>query len=226
MLEFHFKKQLTGSEGNFVFDLKAEVGLNERVAIFGPSGSGKTTLLRMLAGLTHPDWGWCKLNHQTWYHSESNLFEVPQKRRAGLLFQDYALFPNMTVKQNLVYALPNSLNSKNIEGIARQLELYPLLNQKPSQLSGGQKQRVALGRVLLSEPQLFLLDEPLAALDWELRGRMRMLIENIRVTLGVPCIWVTHDLLEVVNFAERVIRIHQGKVVAQGIPKEVLADLL
>ncbi|MBZ5575101.1 MAG: ABC transporter ATP-binding protein [Acidobacteriia bacterium] len=161
--------------------------------LFGPSGSGKTTLLRLLAGLERPDEGCVQFRDQTWFDSTRGVSLAPQLRRTGFLFQEYALFPHLTVRRNIEYAARDP--RKASEWMSR-FDLTWLSPRLPRSLSGGEQQRVALARALAAEPALLLLDEPLSALDSPTRGRLRQELRRELVESGIPSIIVTHDRIE------------------------------
>ena len=165
MISMDIHKRLR-AEGGFM-DLRVELHIEqgEWITLFGPSGVGKTSTLRMLAGLMKPDSGNISVSGKPWFDSKQRINLKPGHRHIGYVFQDFALFPNMTVKQNLEYARKKGSNGKLLNAVLRMIELEELQDQKPAKLSGGQKQRVALARALVQEPKVLLLDEPLSALD-------------------------------------------------------------
>ena len=190
-----------------------------RLVFFGPSGSGKTLTLQMIAGLLRPDSGTISLDGQTLTDTKSKLFVPPQQRRIGYVFQDYALFPHLTVKENLAFALRHasrrdgtSAPAENIAEMLERFEIGHLAAQYPARLSGGQKQRTALARALLSSPRLLLLDEPFTALDSLLRLRMRKELAKLLSSFDIPLIMVTHDPEDVDMFADDVAVFSQGSV--------------
>ena len=207
MLEFNLQHYYPG------FDfVTGDVQLPSQgiTAIFGPSGCGKTTLLKTLSGLEKAQ-GWVKLNNQTW--QTDSLFVPVHKRRIGMVFQDAALLPHLTVQGNLDYALKRSGLAKNAS--ARWIELLnlgALLNQSVLTLSGGQKQRVAIARALLSNPQLLMLDEPMSALDWRTKNELIPLIKQVSDESKLPTLLITHAPQEVERLADHVLLLNQGKV--------------
>ncbi|PWJ59484.1 molybdate transport system ATP-binding protein [Dyadobacter jejuensis] len=193
----------------------------ERLAITGPSGAGKTTLLRQIAGLSHPQRGTIIQNSQVWLDSSQGIFMPPQKRNIGFVFQDYALFPHLTVIQNLSYGLPKGKPTPIVDRFLRRMELSALAHRRPSQLSGGQQQRVALARALVREPELLLLDEPLSALDSDMRHSLQNLLLELQHEQGFTMILVTHHLGEIFKMAQSVVQLNHGQITASGSPVEV-----
>jgi molybdate transport system ATP-binding protein len=224
MIEFGLEKSLEGPRGRFRLEVEERVAPHESVAVFGPSGSGKTSILRMIAGLLRPDAGRIVVDGKIWFDSAAGIDLPARVRRAGMVFQDYALFPHMTVEGNLRYA---AADRRELESIPRILEftgLSGLAARMPSSLSGGQKQRVALARALVARPPLLLLDEPLSALDPELRSQLQRELSRIRSEFGVPMLLVSHDVSEVVRLCGRVVRLDEGKVIARGTPAAVFSQ--
>lgn len=192
-----------------------------RLAVVGPSGSGKSLTLQMLAGLRKPDGGHIRVNGGTWFDERINL--PAQKRRVGLLFQDYALFPHLTVAQNIDFGLARGLSnpSKRPSEKARywleMLRLERVAGHYPQQISGGQKQRTALARALITEPELLLLDEPFSALDADLRTHTRNEVLQIQQASGIPMILITHDKADAEVLADEVWTMEAGRLAAAGI---------
>ncbi|MFN7119569.1 MAG: sulfate/molybdate ABC transporter ATP-binding protein [Saprospiraceae bacterium] len=203
------------STGELTLQLDLQVQAGERIAILGPSGSGKTTLLRMLAGLTKPDSGHIIFNTQIWFDAAKKINRPPQQRRVGLMFQEYALFPNMTVRQNLEYAAQKP-HKQVVKELIDIVELNELVDRYPNTLSGGQQQRVALARALAAEPQLLLLDEPLSALDADMRERLQQYIITLQHKYQLTTIWVTHSEEEVRKVAQRVLLLQNGMLTEQS----------
>jgi molybdate transport system ATP-binding protein len=195
--------------------------------LFGPSGSGKTTVLRALAGLDRPDGGLISFEGERWFDGPRGTFLSPQARRVGLLVQDYALFPHLSVRANLAYGLGRlgaAARAARVAELAGRLDLSGLLDRRPAQLSGGQQQRVALARALAPRPRLLLLDEPLSALDAPtrdvLRGELRHLLEQA----GVPAVVVTHDRTEALALGDRLAVLVEGVIPQVGPVHEVFSE--
>ena len=216
MLKLEIEKRLHGTGGDMTLcvDLKIEEGTF--VAIAGESGSGKTTLLRILAGLEKAE-GKIKIADELWMDGR---YSMPvQQRKIGFVFQDYALFENMTVEENLLFV-------ENDRVLASQLlemtELNALKARMPGTLSGGQKQRVALCRAMMKKPTLLLMDEPLSALDPVMRQKLQLEISTLHRTFGTTTLMVSHDPSEIYRLADRVVVLDQGEIVADGNPRDVL----
>jgi molybdate transport system ATP-binding protein len=199
--------------------------------LFGPSGCGKTTILRSLAGLERPDAGRIQFGGETWFDAASNTFRTPQARDVGLLFQDYALFPHLTVAQNVSFglrALPRAERARRVEEMLALFEITGLSDRYPHQVSGGQQQRIALARVMVRRPRLLLLDEPLSSLDATLRENLRWELRRLLSELRVPTVLVTHDRVEAISLADEVIVMDDGAIRQSGPVQEVFtrpADL-
>jgi molybdate transport system ATP-binding protein len=205
----------------FRLQLELNVVPAELAALFGPSGAGKTTLLRCLAGLTTPDSGLLRVNDAIWFDATAKINLPPQQRRVGYMFQDYALFPNMTVRGNLEFALRKGADKKRIAELLDLMELGELQHRKPDALSGGQKQRVALARALVCQPDLLLLDEPLSALDPVIRSRLQDELLRLQRHFGLTTVMVSHDVAEVYKLASQVFVIENGVVARSGSPGQV-----
>ncbi len=223
MIQAHINKRLHGANGEFQLDVSLNIAEGEFVALFGPSGVGKTTLLRCLAGLEQPEQGSIVANGETWLDSAKRINLPTQQRRVGYMFQDYALFPNMTVRGNQEFALRKGADKKCVNELLDLMALGELQHRKPDSLSGGQKQRVALARALASEPRLLLLDEPFSALDAEMRSRLHDEILRLQKHFGITTIIVSHDVSEVCKLTSRVMLMEAGRVVQQGNPIEVFS---
>lgn len=208
------------------FDLSAEVEVGAGLtALFGPSGSGKTTLVNLVAGLVRPDEGRITFSGEVWSDQRSGIFVPPHRRRIGYVFQEGRLFPHLTVRGNLVYGTrfaPRHEPGETLDRVAALLRIAPLLDRRPSHLSGGEKQRVALGRALMAKPRLLLMDEPLSALDNDLKAAILPDIERIRDEAGIPILYVSHSVEEVTRLATRVLAMSAGRTVAIGTPDEIL----
>jgi molybdopterin-binding protein len=204
------------------FSLKSinfNVNKGDYFILLGDSGAGKSMLLETIAGLVIPDSGIILLNGKDITH------EKIQNRNIGLVFQDHAVFPHMTVSENIIYALNNSGLSKNekrerVNNIAKELDITGLLNRRPENLSGGELQRVALGRTLIQQPEILLLDEPLASLDTRLKGELRRLLRMIHRN-GQTILHVTHDYEEALSLGTQIAVINEGSIIQTGTPSEV-----
>lgn len=187
--------------------------LNEFLVVVGPSGAGKTTLLQCLAGLQRPEEGEIVLKGRVLYSSTGRVNIPPRLRRVGYVFQDYALFPHLTVEQNAAYGMKNRRNGLEVQEMLEMLQISHLARRYPGQISGGERQRTALARALLAGPELLLLDEPLSALDYETRLKLRGELKTLQRRWGIPFILVTHDLEEAFALGDRVVRLERGEVV-------------
>ncbi len=195
-------------------------------ALFGPSGCGKTTVLRCLAGLERPEAGRIEFAGAVWFDATSRLCLPPQTRDVGLMSQDYALFPHLTVAENVAYGLADLGRvdrRARVAGLLARFQLAGLEHRTPRQLSGGQQQRVALARAIARRPRLLLLDEPLAALDGPTRDELRLELRSLLSAAGVPVVLVTHDLLEAITLADQVVVMDQGQVRQSGSIEEVFS---
>jgi molybdate transport system ATP-binding protein len=192
--------------------------------LFGPSGCGKTTVLRGVAGLLRPDRGMIRCDSNVWFDARDGVFLTPQRRGVGFLFQDYALFPHLTVAANIAYALRGLARGERRTRVADLLtafELTGLEHRYPHQVSGGQQQRVALARALAHRPRLLLLDEPLSALDSPVREQLRPELRRWLASFGIPVVLVTHDRIEAMALADQLIVMDHGRMVQRGTVDEV-----
>ncbi|ACF14467.1 ABC transporter-related protein [Chloroherpeton thalassium ATCC 35110] len=221
MIIIEVSKELIGAGGKFKLELSFSVRKGEFLCLFGQSGCGKTTLLRMLAGLEKPDAGLIKVGEKIWFDSQQKINLPPQKRKIGFVFQNYSLFPNMTVAENLAYAMDKK-DKQTITRLLETVELAELANRYPNTLSGGQQQRVAVARALARDPDMLLLDEPLSALDMHIRSKLQEELKSIHEQFQLTTLLVSHDKQEVFKLANRVIRLENGKMIKSGSPKEVL----
>ena len=200
-------------------DLSFSLAPGEVVGLFGASGSGKTTVLRSIAGLYRPAHGRITAGGETWFDSDAGRFLPPHHRKVGLVFQDYALFPHMTARDNVAAALghvPNAERKTRAEALLEAVGLAGFGPRRPAELSGGQRQRVAVARALAREPEVLLLDEPFSALDRAVRASLYGEIESLRERLSCPILLVTHDFDEVSRLADRVLVLDAGRIIAEG----------
>ena len=216
MFKIDINKTLHGSNGEMNLNVKCCIKEGEFVAVSGKSGSGKTTFLRILAGLEESR-GSIEVNDVSWL--EKNKALAIQERNIGFVFQDYALFENMSVEENLLFV---NKDKELVEQLLEMTELNSLKNQLPKMLSGGQKQRVALCRALMNRPKLLLLDEPLSALDRAMRLKLQDEIIKLHKAFGTTTIMVSHDPSEIYRMASRVLVLENGKIVNDGTPKEIM----
>jgi sulfate transport system ATP-binding protein len=206
---------------NALNQVNLEIKNGSLVALLGPSGSGKSTLLRVLAGLENPDAGRVWLNGQ-------DTTQVPlQKREIGFVFQNYALFPHLTVSQNIAFGLEirdinSSRKTQRVQELLQLMQLEKFADRYPNQLSGGQRQRVALARALAVEPKVLLLDEPFAALDAKIRKQLRNWLRNLHQHISVTTVFVTHDHIEAFELAHEIVVLENGNIVQIGTPQEII----
>jgi molybdate transport system ATP-binding protein len=212
--------------GPIPLSVEFDCGEGEMLALIGPSGAGKTTILRAIAGLYRPQLGHVRCRQEVWLDTATGVDLPPYRRRAGMVFQSYALFPHMTALANVTAALGHRPRS---ERKARALKLLRLVNiegleeRKPATLSGGQQQRVAVARALARDPAVLLLDEPFSAVDRHQRRRLRRELQDLRTQLKIPILLVTHDLDEAAALADRLCVIDRGETLQTGRPADLLS---
>ena len=216
MISINISKQLHGSSGQMDLKLNLDIKEGDFVALSGKSGSGKTTLLRILAGLEEAE-GSIKVANELWLNGKKAL--APQKRKIGYVFQDYALFPNMSVEENLLFV---NKDRALADHLLKMTELDELKNRLPNTLSGGQQQRVSVCRAMMNRPKLLLMDEPLSALDPSMRTKLQNEILTLHKEFGTTTIMVSHDPSEIYRLASRVLVLDLGEIINDGKPKEVL----
>ena len=218
-VEIHDLSKRFGATSVFA-DISIQIEQGQVCALVGPSGCGKTTLLRVMAGLAHPDTGRITIA------GRDVLGLAPHQRGIAMVFQNYALFPNMTVAQNISFALEQQGKrgadlAQRVAAMIDLMELGPRANARPAALSGGQKQRVALARALALEPQLLLLDEPLSALDAQIRKRLQVEFKRLQARIGFTAVFVTHDQEEALILGDRIAVMQSGRIIQSGAPHEV-----
>lgn len=209
MLQVNVQKQL----GDFLLTAELDIPTQGITGIFGVSGSGKSSFINLISGLMAPDCGFIRLNDRTLVDVAQKVTLPPQRRKVGYVFQDDRLFPHYKVKGNLLYGV-KSFDSEAFEHIVTLLDIAHLLSRYPASLSGGEKQRVAIGRALLSQPDILLMDEPLSALDLLRKNELLAYLEKLSQEVQIPILYVTHSLEELERLADRVILMDRGRVVA------------
>lgn len=209
--------------GEFTLDVAFEAGSGV-TALFGPSGSGKTSIANAIAGVTRPREGEVVLKGQTLVDTQAGIFVPPHRRRVGYVFQDGRLFPHMTVDGNIRFAMRFIQTQRDPGDVIALLGLDELLTRRPGSLSGGEKQRVALARALMSDPEILVMDEPLAALDEPRKEEILPYLERLRDHSKTPILYVSHSVAEVARLADEMIILQEGRIVRQGATEKVLSD--
>lgn len=220
MIDIAISKHLSGSEGKMQLQASCQIQKGELVGLYGPSGAGKSSILRMLAGLMNPESGKLQVEGETWFDSDLKINLKPQKRNIGMVFQEYSLFPNMTVKENLEFALEAGQDKQIVGDLLEMIGLEKLAQKRPNLLSGGQKQRVALARAMVRRPKLLLLDEPLSALDMEMRTTLQQYIVQFHRDFQLTTLLVSHDASEIRRMSKRVLVLEKGSFTYDGDPEK------
>ena len=220
-LSVHIKKKLKDFELAVDFDMDEGI-----VGFLGSSGCGKSMTLKCIAGIETPDEGRIVLDDEVLFDKKSGINLSPQKRKVGYLFQNYALYPNMTVYGNIAYSLkirkvPKKTIDQKVREVARILEIESLLDRKPAALSGGQKQRVAIGAAIIRQPKAFLMDEPLSNLDAKLRAQMRVELQKLHKQLDTTIIYVTHDQTEAMTLGTKIVVMKDGLIQQVDTPQNI-----
>ena len=222
------RAEFRGTIGKFSLDAGFTAPSKGVTALFGPSGCGKTTVLRCIAGLLRMSDGACEIDGEPW-QDRDGTFLPTHKRPLGYVFQEASLFPHVSVRRNLMFGAPRRSDGASLETIAFDevvdlLGVAPLLDRSPRNLSGGECQRVAIGRALLSQPKLLLMDEPLSALDRATKNEIMPFLERLRDRLSLPIVYITHDIAEVERLADRIVLMDKGRVLAAGPLAELQSD--
>ncbi|SFN29400.1 molybdate transport system ATP-binding protein [Chitinophaga sp. YR627] len=218
MIDFALQKTLHTAEGELPFNVSARIERGQFVGLYGVSGAGKTSVLRMLAGFMKPDDGYIKVGSDFWFYGEEAFHMPTQHRSIGFVFQDYALFPNMNVEENIAFALRKNESRTIVDELLELTGLKNLAKRKIQTLSGGQQQRVALARAIAKRPALLLLDEPLSALDSGMRAQLQETLLDVHKRYGLTTILVSHNAEEMVKLADTVIHLENGRFQRQMPP--------
>lgn len=221
MIHFSLKKNLHLAGGTMALNVSTTIANGGFVGLYGPSGAGKTSILRMLAGFMEPNEGFIKFDDQEWFNSSKKINLPTQKRKIGFVFQDLALFPNMSVIENLQFALDKGESKAVVGELMNVTALEEFHNKRIHTLSGGQKQRVALARALVKKPHILLLDEPLSAIDDEMRYRLQHILLTIHNRYNLTTILVSHHISEIIRLCGQVIFLENGLIKNIGEPAEV-----
>lgn len=224
MIDIQLKKILKSSSGEMLLNVHSSLEEGKFTTVYGKSGAGKSTLLMLLAGLLKPDEGFLSVAGKTWTDTSKKIHLSPQKRNIGYVFQEYALFPNMTVKENLLFALAKNQPKSIIDKLVEIIDLGQLQDRMPLTLSGGQKQRVALARALVSKPKLLLLDEPLSALDHEMRVKLQSYILEVHQEFKLTTILISHDVSEIIRLSDFMIEMDHGEIIRKGDPASMFTN--
>jgi molybdate transport system ATP-binding protein len=221
------RAEFRGTIGQFALDAGFTAPAKGVTALFGPSGCGKTTVLRCIAGLLHLD-GVCEIDGEVW-QDENGAFLPTYKRPLGYVFQEASLFEHLSVRRNLLFGAPRKDGAAARQGIAfdevvELLGVGRLLDRSPGNLSGGERQRVAIGRALLSQPKLLLMDEPLSALDRTTKNEILPFLERLRDRLNLPVVYITHDIAEVERLADQLVLMDKGRVIGAGPLEDLQSD--
>lgn len=224
MIELRIQHPLTSADGADMLDISLQIAAQQTACLSGASGAGKTTLLRIMAGLITPQHGFLRVGDQIWLDTERGICLSPQQRRVGLVFQDYALFPHMTVQANIAYALQTA-QPDLVQYLLTLTGLQALAQRKPAQLSGGQQQRVALARALAriwGQPgSVLLLDEPLSALDAAMRSQLQTALQQAMQQSACTSLLVSHDMAEIFRLCQQVFVLEHGRIARSGSPEQV-----
>ncbi|EDP1818200.1 sulfate/molybdate ABC transporter ATP-binding protein, partial [Campylobacter jejuni] len=215
MIKIDINHPMNTAKGRLDLNFKKDIESGKITALFGESGAGKTTLLKIIAGLIKPKLGRIEVDNELWFDSSKNFSLALQKRKIGFVFQDYALFPNMNVKENIAYAASSKTKVSELLAL---MDLENLAKIYPKHLSGGQAQRVALARALAREPKILLLDEPLSALDFKMRANLQDELAKILEYFKISTLLVSHDLAEIYKLSHRILELKNGNII-KDFPK-------
>lgn len=224
MIKIKLNKTLISAQGEMLLDIDIRIEKGQLVTIYGESGAGKTSILRILAGLMEADQGMIEIAGIPWLDTQRNICLKPQHRKIGFVFQDYALFPNMSVRENLEFALEKKQHPGIIAELIETIELGDLQNRSTDRLSGGQKQRVALARALVRKPEILMLDEPLSALDSKMRAKLQDYILKVHQQFNLTTLLISHEISEVIKMSDKIFILEEGKIIRQGKPIDIFSS--
>lgn len=224
MIDISLQKLLKSPGGRMNLNVQVKLEEGKLITVYGKSGAGKSTLLMLLAGLMDPEKGYVKVGDEIWTDTDKKIMLPPQKRKIGFVFQEYALFPNMTVRENLLFAQAKGQPGTIVDQLVEIIDLGQLQNRKPNTLSGGQKQRVALARALVRKPRLLLMDEPLSALDHEMRVKLQKYILKVHREFNLTTLLISHDVSEIIRLSDFMIELDQGLIIRQGDPVSMFTN--
>ena len=218
MIDLALHKKLHTANGEMQLQMNVQIESGRFVSLYGSSGAGKTSVLRMLAGFMKPDNGYIKMNDAPWFNAQQRVNVEPQQRKIGFVFQDYALFPNMNVRENIAFALGKREPATIVDELLELTGLTMLSQRKIQTLSGGQKQRVALARAIAKKPLLLLLDEPLSAIDNAMRAQLQTTLLQVHQRFRLTTILVSHDMDEIIKLSDSIIHIEHGMIQRNTTP--------
>jgi molybdate transport system ATP-binding protein len=218
MIDFALQKKLHTSDGEMQLQVNVQIESGKFVSLYGSSGAGKTSVLRMLAGFMKPDDGCIKMNGAVWFDRHKDINVEPQQRKIGFVFQDYALFPNMNVRENIAFALRKKESVDIVDELLELTGLTMFASRKIQTLSGGQNQRVALARAIAAKPSLLLLDEPLSAIDNTMRMQLQTTLLEVHRRFNLTTILVSHDMDEIIKLSDAVIHLEHGIIKQNTTP--------
>jgi len=224
MIDISIHKKLQSNSGTMNLDVDFHITNGKLLTLYGKSGAGKTTILKIIAGLLKPDRGSIIVNNKIWYDEDKKIDLRTQKRNIGFVFQEYSLFPNMSVRENLTFALTKGQDEKIVSDLIEIIDLGDLQNRNPDTLSGGQKQRVALARTLVQRPEILLLDEPLSALDDEMRIRLQQYVLKVHQEFNLTTILISHDISEIIKMSDYLMELDHGRIVSKGTAKDMFMN--
>lgn len=224
MIKIALQKKLTAADGVMILDIDINIVQGKLLTIYGDSGAGKTSILRMIAGLLEADSGYISVNEKIWLDTKKKISLKPQQRKIGFVFQDYALFPNMTARENLLFALEKKQDKQIVDELISIVELGDLQNRYPEKLSGGQKQRVALARAMVRKPEILMLDEPLSALDAKMRSKLQDYILKVHKQFNLTTLLISHEISEVIKMSDEIYILENGKIINSGKPVDVFTN--